>query len=340
MRPQYPGLPVVGHPMRTTSSHPLRIGILGCSDIARRRFIPALLASDHAVLAAVAGRDRERAADFVPGESYAVVDYDELVTAPAVDLIYISTPNHLHEEWAVRALEAGKHVICEKPLATSLGSAEKMLSAAEKRGVLLYENLMYLQHPQHAAVKRCIEQGHIGRITGFRTAFGFPVPPAGNFRLDPAMGGGAFHDLNRYPLSAATYFLQGDEYRFYGISSDREQLNLSMHGVAATSADEAFSFSIAFGQQYESYYEIIGELGKIRVDRAYTTPADLANTVLVVRGVEDASFVVPSADHFLLTINHVAELISRSGDFREQHARSLRLARLADAMERGCRHDG
>lgn len=327
-------------PMITPSRHQLRIGILGCSDIARRRFVPALLASDHAVLAAVAGRDRSTCADFVPGESYAVLDYDQLVASPVVDLIYISTPNHLHEKWAVRALEAGKHVICEKPLATSLGSAENMLSAAGKRGVLLYENLMYLQHPQHAAVKRCIEQGHIGRITSFRTAFGFPAPPAGNFRLDPAMGGGAFHDLNRYPLSAASYFLQGDAYRFRGISIDRERLNMAMHGVAATSADEAFSFSIAFGQQYESYYEIIGELGKIRVDRAYTTPADLANKVRVLRGGDDASFIVPPADHFLLTINHVAGLIRRCGDFREQHARSLRLARLADAMERGCRHAG
>ena len=324
--------------MRTLSSHPLRIGILGCSDIARRKFVPALLGSDNAVLAAVAGRDRNRAADFVPGEKYVVTDYDELVASPAVDLIYISTPNHLHEEWTVRALEAGKHVICEKPLATSLISAEKMLATAEKRGLLLYENLMYLQHPQHAAVKRCIAQGHIGRITSFRTAFGFPGPPAGDFRLDPAMGGGAFHDLNRYPLSAALYFLQGDEYLFHGISIDRDRLNLAMHGVAATSADEAFNFSIAFGQQYESFYEIIGEQGKIRVDSAYTTPAGLANKVHVLRGRDDTSFIVPPADHFLLTINHVAALISRSGDFREEHARSRKLAHLATAMERGCRH--
>ena len=116
--------------MKISSKVPLRVGILGCSDIARRRFVPALLASDRAVLAAVAGRDRNRAAAFIPGENCAVLDYDGLVANPAVDLIYISTPNHLHEEWTVRALEAGKHVICEKPLATSLRSAEKMLSAA------------------------------------------------------------------------------------------------------------------------------------------------------------------------------------------------------------------
>lgn len=325
--------------MVTASKEPLRIGILGCSEIARRKFVPALLRSDRAVLAAVAGRDRNRAAAFLPGESYAVSDYAELVSNPLVDLIYISTPNHLHEEWALRALEAGKHVICEKPLATSPGSAEKMLDEADRYGVLLYENLMYLQHPQHAAVKRCLEAGRIGRVTAFRTVFGFPEPPAGNFRLDPAMGGGAFHDLNRYPLSAALYFLQGEIYRFRGISFARGRLNLAMHGVASTSADEAFSFSIAFGQQYESYYEIIGEHGKIRVERAYTTPADLANTVHVVCGEADHSFAVPPADHFLLTINHAADLIAGSGDFSHEHARSRRLAGMAAAMERGCRNE-
>lgn len=325
--------------MRSASRNPLRIGILGCSDIARRKFIPALLNSGHAVLAAVAGRDREKTAALVPGLNYVVAGYDELVASRDVDLIYISTPNHLHEQWAVRALDAGKHVICEKPLAPALSSVENMIAAAEKRGVLLYENLMYLHHPQHAAVKRYIEQGHIGRIVAFRTVFGFPGPPPGDFRLDPAMGGGAFHDLNRYPLSAALYFLRGDDYRFHGITRDKEGLNLAMHGVATTNADEVFSFSIAFCQQYESYYEIIGEQGKIRVDRAYTTPADLTNKVHVVCGGNDASFTVPPADHFLLTIDHVAALISRSGDFHEEHARSLRLARLADDMERGCRHD-
>ena len=116
--------------MQFSSKHPLRIGILGCSDIARRKFVPALLNSDQAVLAAVAGRDRDKAAGFVPGGNYEVTGCDELVAGTGVDLIYISTPNHLHEEWAVKALEAGKHVICEKPLATSLCSAEKMLATA------------------------------------------------------------------------------------------------------------------------------------------------------------------------------------------------------------------
>lgn len=326
--------------MGTPATKSLRVGILGCSEIARRKFVPALLRSECAVLAAVAGRDRSRAAGFFPGEKFAAVDCDELIASPLVDLVYVSTPNHLHEEWTVRALEAGKHVVCEKPLATSFDSAERMLAAADKHGMLLYENLMYLQHPQHGEVKRCIEEGRIGRVTAFRTTFGFPEPPAGDFRLDPEMGGGAFHDLNRYPLSAALHFLQGDDYQFRGISFGRERLNLAMHGVAATSAGEAFIFSIAFGQLYESYYEVIGEEGKIRVDRAYTTPADMANTVHAVRGGIDFSFAVPPADHFLLTINHVAALIARGGDFSHEHARFRKLASLAEAMERGCRNDG
>lgn len=290
------------------------------------------------MLTAVASRDRQRAATFLPA-AYRALNYEELVAAPDVDLIYLALPNHLHEEWAIRALGAGKHVICEKPLGLDHDSVERMLSCAEERGLLLYENLMYLQHPQHAMVKEIVSRGEIGRLVTLRSVFGFPLPAGENFRCDPRQGGGAFHDLARYPLGTALYFLQGEEYRFRGFAVERHGLNVGMHGVARTSADETFTFTMAFGQQYESYYEIIGEQGKIRVDRAYTTPADLANRVQVLVGMRDLSFIVPASDQFLLTIDGVCGLIRAGGPYDEQHQRARRLARLAESMYKGCRNE-
>ncbi len=130
----------------------LRVGILGYSDIARRKFIPALLQSKKASLVAVGSTQRIKTESLIDGNLIAFMTYQDLVCDPAVDLIYLSLPNHLHEEWSVRALEQGKHVICEKPLALSATSAMLMLEAAERHGRLLFENLMYLQHPQHVAV--------------------------------------------------------------------------------------------------------------------------------------------------------------------------------------------
>lgn len=316
---------------------PLRCGILGCSDIARRKFVPALLASDRAELAAAASRTRERATTFVPGATYRALDYGELVADPGIDLVYISLPNDLHEEWTIRALCGGKHVICEKPLGLSLPAVERMLAVAEERRLLLFENLMFLQHPQHAAVAELLSRGAIGRVTTLRSVFGFPGPPASTFRLDPERGGGAFHDLARYPLGTALCFLQGENYRFRGVSLRADGLTTAVHGVALTSADEVFSFAIAFGQQYESYYELVGERGKIRLDRAYTPPAELANEIRVWCGSAETRQIVPPADQFRLTIEHVCALIE-GGDFRASHERTRRLARLANQMEKGCPH--
>ena len=315
----------------------LRLGILGCSDIARRKFIPALLRNERLALAAIAGRERSRAAGFVAGHRYAACSYEELVSATDVDLVYVSLPNHLHEEWTIRALTAGKHVICEKPLGLSAASVERMLAAADERGLLLYENLMYLHHPQHGAVKRLLVSGTIGRLKVVRCVFGFPFPKAEDFRLDPLMGGGALHDLARYPLSAALFFLQEEPGEFQGIALDRKGLNLAMHGIAHTPAQEVFQYAIAFGQQYEAYYELVGEKGRIRVERPFTTPPDLANRIEVVCGTEDRSFVAPPADHFALMLDGVIDLL-KDDDFGPVHARSRCLARLAEAMEKGSRH--
>jgi NDP-hexose-3-ketoreductase len=322
--------------MSSGTAYPVKVGILGCSDIARRRFIPALLRSTAARLTAVASRNPEKAAAFIPGEDYMPLSYEALLASPDVELVYISLSNHLHEQWAIRALEQGKHVLCEKPLALSRLAVERILAVAEERGRLLYENLMFLHHPQHAAVKALIAEGCIGRVTDLRSVFGIPSFEEGNFRLDPARGGGAFHDLARYPLGTALHFLKGEITSFRGVSQEHNGLNLGMHGMALTSAREIFSFSIKFGRQYESYYEIVGERGKIRVERAYTTPPDMANTIHVMCGVRGESFIVPPADHFLHTIDHVCGLIRTKNCYRQEHALTLRLAFLAEAMERGC----
>jgi NDP-hexose-3-ketoreductase len=316
----------------------LRIGILGCSDIARRKFIPALLRSEQATLAAIASRDRQKAAELLPGVA-PVLGYEELLAATGIDLVYLSLPNHLHEEWAVRALASGKHVICEKPLGLDAAAVERMVAVAEQRQLLLYENLMFLHHPQHALVKELLARGEIGRLVSLRSVFGFPVPAADNFRRDPAQGGGAFHDLARYPLGTACYFLQGDDYRFRGVTVERDGLHLGMYGVARTDADEVFTFSIAFGQQYESYYEVIGERGKIRLDRAYTTPADYANTIRVTVGSEERSVRAPASDHFQLMIDAVSSLVLTGGDFTVPHQQARRLALLGETMKRGCAND-
>ncbi len=313
---------------------PVRIGILGCSDIARRKFIPALANCKNALLFAVSSHNSKSAARLFP--DCMITGYEELLESPYVDLIYISTPNHLHEEWSIKALEAGKHVICEKPLATTLASAEKILNCAARNRRLIYENQMFLFHPQHAIVRAMITEGEIGRIKSLRCFFGFPSPKKGNFRLDPLQGGGAFHDLARYPLGIASYLLSSLPNSFRGHSTWQDNLNTSVTGTAITPDDEIFTFSIRFGQQYEAVYEVIGETGMIRLERAYTTPSDYENRIFFTAGNRTEEISVPAADHFKLMIENICNMIQTNSDFSFHNRQAATIALLADQMEKGC----
>jgi predicted dehydrogenase len=313
-----------------------RIGILGCSAIARRRFLPALQKARNASLSVIASRDIEKAKRCFPALTYDAADYDGLLASPDVDLVYISLPNHLHEAWVLRALEAGKHVICEKPLAPSLESAIRMTGYAEQKGLLLYENIMYLHHPQHRIIKTMIASGAIGRVRELRTVFSFTLQDKEGFRTNAQQGGGAFLDLARYPLSAALFFLKGAQYRFNGRAYFRSGLNVAMEANVLTERDERLIFSIGFEQPYECWYEIVGEKGTLRIDRAYTTPADLANPIQVVTVSGAISIAVPAADHFMLMLENVCDLILQERGFCAPYQDARRLALLAEQAWKSC----
>lgn len=315
-------------------SSSVRIGVLGYSDIAARKFIPAIKKSEKACVQAVSTLNRETTRSKLTGTP--ILSHEELLSSPLIDLIYISLPNHLHEEWSIRALESGKHLICEKPLSTSLASSLRIIDAAKNNNRLIYENQMFLFHPQHALVKAMIIAGKVGRVRELRSVFGFPMPAKGNFRLDPDQGGGAFHDMARYPLGIAVHLLDSLPEGFQGCSIWKDGLNTAISGVAVTAKSELFSFSIRFGQQYEAFYEIVGETGKIRVERAYTTPAELENRIFLTVGSKTTETVVPAADHFQLMIEHIADIILTGNSFTHLNRQAEIIARLADQMEKGC----
>ena len=167
----------------------IRWGVLGTADIARTQTIPAMKLATNCELYAVAGRSPEKAKDFRKefGFQKAYGSYDELLADPAVEAVYISLPNHLHCEWAVRALKAKKHVLCEKPLAVSKAQAESMFQAAEENGVYLMEAFAYLHSPIISAIRAEAETIGGNPVSGIRlhhrTAAGYRYPPEkGNLR--------------------------------------------------------------------------------------------------------------------------------------------------------------
>jgi xylose dehydrogenase (NAD/NADP) len=187
---------------RSTRHVRLRWGILGPGRIAPR-IVRALAANPRGELHAVAGRDPDRARAFAErhGAPTTHATYGELLADPAVDVVYIALPNGLHAEWTIRALDAGKHVLCEKPLALTVADVDAISDAAERNGRIAVEAFMYLHHPQTLRALEIVEAGTLGEIQVVSSAFSFLLTYPNDPRTDPELGGGSLWDVGCYPVS-------------------------------------------------------------------------------------------------------------------------------------------
>src|SRR5258707_989190 len=186
---------------------PIRFGILGAARIAPDALIKAALNVPDAEVVAVAARDLKRAREFAATHSISRVlaTYDDLVNDPELDVIYNPLPNSLHCEWTIAALRAGKHVLCEKPIASNAHEAERMAKAATETGKILGEAFHYRYHPLADRIRALITDGTIGRLVHVEGHFSVPIPET-NIRFDWSLAGGATMDLGCYPLHMIRYF--------------------------------------------------------------------------------------------------------------------------------------
>ncbi len=182
----------------------LRWGILGTARI-NRALIPPLTISPRNRLLAVASRELERAQQYAreKGIERAHGSYEALLADPEIDVVYISLPNRFHAEWAIKAAKAGKHVLCEKPIALTVEDVDAIAEAGAKNGVVIAEAFMYRHHPQTLKVCELIETGTIGRLRLIRGGFTYPLGRTGDVRLKPELGGGSIWDVGCYPISFA-----------------------------------------------------------------------------------------------------------------------------------------
>jgi len=189
-----------------------RWGILSTANIGRRAMIPALKESKMAKVIAVASRESEKAHRFSEelGIPVAYGDYQALLDDPSIDAVYNPLPNHLHKPWSIRAAEAGKHILCEKPLALNTGECREMIAAAKANNVLLMESFMYRHHPRIQAARQQIQSGAVGKLHIIESAFTFRLDNKADIRYQPEMGGGAAMDVGCYCINISR-FLAGRE---------------------------------------------------------------------------------------------------------------------------------
>ncbi|RKE21296.1 Gfo/Idh/MocA family protein [Streptomyces sp. TLI_171] len=314
----------------------LRIGVLGCAEIARRRMLPAIAAQPGLRLAAIASRDPERAKPLA--EQYgcrAVTGYRALVEDPDVDAVYVPLPIALHADWTAAALEAGKHVLAEKPLTADPQSTLALQRLAERRGLVLRENVMFVHHPVHEQVRRLVADGAIGELRMFSAAFAVPALPPTDIRHRPELGGGALLDVGYYPVRAALHLL-GPQLTVAGAALHRGGSGaVDTSGTALLLAPGGVLGQLAFGMDhaYRNSYELWGSTGRIRVDRAFTPPADTAPGVLLERGGDREQLVAPAVDQVAATLAAftaaVAEGATAADPLIHRQAELLRAVRAA-----------
>jgi len=191
---------------------PLHIGVLGAAAIVPMALTNPARAVAEAQIVAIAARDPKRAAVFARRHHIPRIHqtYDDLLEDPEIDAIYNPLPNSLHATWTIRALKAGKHVLCEKPFASNAQEAEEMANAAQEAGLVLSEAFAYRYHPLTARVKEIIDSGEIGKVQHIDAQFCFLLPSPKNIRFNYDLAGGALMDCGCYPVSLIRYLAQAE----------------------------------------------------------------------------------------------------------------------------------
>ncbi len=249
----------------------VRWGLMSTATI-NRRVIPAIRTSERSDLIAVASRDRQKAEAYAADWEIAQVfgSYEEMLASDAVDAVYISLPNYLHAEWSIKALEAGKHVLCEKPFAISVAEVDEMIATADRTGKALAEAFMYRHHPQTKLIGEWVHSGRLGEITYFHGIFNFTGMASNNVRLVPEWGGGALWDIGVYPLGLAQYVMGGPPESVIGDQRVGDSgVDMLFAGQLRYSGGRTAHISCSFNTPFHTFAEIIGTEGMLSVYRPF-----------------------------------------------------------------------
>lgn len=294
----------------------LRWGILSTALI-NQALIPAIRNSHRSALAAVASRDAARAESYAKewGIPKAHSGYEALVNDPEIDVIFNPLPNSLHGEWTARAADAGKHVLCEKPLAISEEECRGMIAAAERNRVVIMEAFMYRYHPQMQMVRDWIDKGEIGELERILASFTFTLSRPGNPRWDPNMGGGALWDVGCYPVNFSRFVVgQEPEEVFAWQKLAPSGVDLSLWGTLRFPSPDGVGTSglvaqidCGFDAPLRKKAEVVGKKGTIYLDDPWH--ASPTTNIFLKKEGEKKSIPVPEGDSYFLEVEALCDAV-------------------------------
>jgi predicted dehydrogenase len=265
----------------------LRWGILSTANIANEKVIPGMRKSARSRVVAIGSRDGARARLMADRHGIERVhgSYEALLADPEIDAVYIPLPNHLHAQWTKAAARAGKHVLCEKPLAMTAAEAEAMLEVCEAEGVRLMEAFMYRLHPSWLAVREMVASGRIGRLTAVHSWFSYFNDDTANIRNIRAVGGGALYDVGCYNVNLSRMLFGAEPDRVEAaITRDRDEGVDVLTSAILTFGDGVATFTCAIRSEPDQQVHIYGTEGRISIGIPFNIPPDRPTQVHVTAG--------------------------------------------------------
>ncbi len=286
----------------------IRFGILGYASIAKREVIPALREAKNAVPYALASGKAEsrKEAREAFGFERVYADYDELLRDPGVEAVYIPLPNGLHKEWTIRAARAGKHVLCEKPIALTRADCLEMISECDKSGVRLMEAFMYRFTTRTRKLKELLDSGVIGEVRHVNSTFRFFNDRGRDVRFDPKLGGGSLWDVGCYPVNFIGMVMGEEPVSFCARKTERHGIDYSLTAVLKYRSGALCTASGGFDSFSALVSEINGEKGSILVRDSF----DGTDTpILLFHDGKTEEVPVPACKRYVLEVEDFADAV-------------------------------
>ena len=287
----------------------LHWGLLSTARI-NRALIKPLRASKRNQLLAVASRTQS-AADAYAREwniPRAHGSYEALLADPEIDVIYNPLPNHLHAEWTIKAVEAGKHVLCEKPLTLSVHEVDEVQAAARKHGRVVTEAFMYRHHPQTLRVQELVKEGALGALKLIRGSFTYVLSRSGDVRLDPAMGGGSIWDVGCYPISYARTIIGREPLEVFGWQvTGPTGIDETFVGQMRFADDVYAQFDSSFAIPFQTFMEIVGSEATLTVPKPFKPETD--EKLYLKRGDKTETIKIKGQELYIGEVEDMADAI-------------------------------
>ena len=314
----------------------IKFGIIGCSSIAKKSTIPAIINGRNSALEMIGSssitKSKKFAKEFGCNE---FGNYNDVLNNKNIDAVYISLPMSMHEEWAIKAAKSGKHILCEKSATLSYNSAKKIIKECKNNNIKIVENFVFKFHPQHKKFLDILKKNTIGNIHTFSSKYGFNLPLSKkNFRFNKKLGGGALNDVGCYLVAASMFIFEDIPTSVFCNLETNNKLDIDMRGNILLTFPKNKSALVSFGYDnyFQSAYDVWGTKGLIKVERAFNVPKDMKTIISLNQNDKIKKILIPTANQFQLAIEDFCTKIKNNSKTHDFEKEFLDQALIMDAV--------